>query len=592
MGRLREIFKIANGKLPSQNSAYVKLRGIAYPIDVFLSGSLRFARKIGSPLPIWLPDNQTTLASDASLSSDQISLSRPLSWFTLGSKVVIGENFYTFVDDILDEGLTLSLTDKTTLSYAAGSTVDLYGHPLEINGTFPYLSDLPPLPDEFVHDLVPRSSVVALADTNQVLSGEPTIDDVLAVAGDRVLLLNQADPTENGIWEVSVFGWTRPSDFSPGTHASKAHVFVLGGTVYAVSSWVCTASSSLDTIDTDPLTWSRFSNVTTFVVHSEYFIYPGDEINYGFSDYRVAEALDVGTTTDGRTTYQITIDLGIPATLTDGASDQVYLRAYPAYASTPRPLPKIPMTNSTIGPFLYDRVSGSFFEDLYVEEVDVVNLHSSSGDITSRTLDAGKNSLVYSIPLSSDSFLFWDKTRGSLNYSRSLQTFVAFTDTKGKFHMYFECVPKMAHTAGFEGWRVKVKPDRDVHMVVELEPNPLPDAIPPATRRGTSLTGGLETYVNIDFPEGSDPISRIHVSFDSEIVSGDYHEGTRIDMGSWETRGVPSLSFISHATIAKVVGGHVWASGSAMAKPYWLRLAYLKVQSDLYARFNGGLLST
>jgi len=589
VGVLKEIFQLVNGKLPSYNSAYVKLRGIAFPLDVFLSGKLRFARRIGSPLPIWFPDNQTVLAKDASTLSDLLYLERPLPWITVGSKIVVGSNFYTFVDDVLDDGTTLSLSSKAPLSYTAGSTVDLYGHPLELNGTFTFVGGLPPLPDEFVHDLISKGSAVAASTVNQILSGEPTIDGVLAVTGDRVLLLNQTNPVENGLWEVSVFGWSRPSDFSDGTSVSHSHVFVLGGTDLASSSWVCTAEAGIDTVSVDALTWSRFSNVTTFVVHSDYSIYPGDEINYGFSDYRVVEALATGTLADGRTTYQITIDLGIPHTLDDGATDQVYLRAYPAYESRLRPLPKIPLTASTIGAFLYDRMSGSFREDVDVEEVDIVRLHNAAGDILTRAPSAGKNYLVYNLPIPSDSFLFWDKTRGSLNYSRSNQTFVAFTDDEGKFHLYFECVPPIAHTPGFKGWSVKVTPSAPVQMVVELEPNPL---LPPFVAPRVDLPAGLESVVNIDFPEGSAPINRIHVSFNSEVVAGDFNAGTRIDMGSWETRGVQSLSSISHITIAKIVGQHVWASGSAFAKPYWLRLAYLKVQTDLYARFNGGLLST
>jgi hypothetical protein len=611
MGRVRKLFDLVNGKLPSYNSAFLKLRGIAHPLDVFLSGRLRFARKVGSPLPIWLPDNQTTLASAVSPTKDQISVSELISWIQPGSKLLIDGRAFAYVDDVLNSGMTFLLTEPLITGYPAGTTVDLYGHPLELNGTY-----VPPVvtthvPDDFVRGLQPRGSAVAAADTNQVLVGELTIDGVVTVTGDRVLLTNQTDPTENGVWVVSVFSWQRPSDFEGGTEASHAQVFVTGGATYAGTSWVCTATSGSDEISDpfalpspivgDPLTWAQLSTVTTFVVHSEYPIYPGDVINYKFFEYDVAEALSVGSLPDGRTTYQITVDVGIPDTLEDGSTTQVYLRAYPAYESERRPLPNIPITENNIGPFLYDRVSGSFFEDLEVEEVDVVSLFTASGTRILRQKDAGKNYLIYNVAIPSDAFLFWDLDAGRLNYSRMNKTFVAFTDDQGKFHLHFNCIPEIVHVQDFQGWRVQVTPQNDTYMVVQLEPNSVlapfttraPGAAPPPPlpRGGVFLPAGVTTSVNIDFPEGSQDISKIHVMFDSEVVPGTTNAGTRIDMESWEIRGIQTTAFVSHATIAKVTGRNVWGSSSAFAKPYWLRLTYLQVQTDLYSRFNGGLLA-
>lgn len=606
MGRVRDLFQLVNGKLPSYNSAFIKVRGIAHPLDPFLSGTLRFARKVGSPLPIWLPDNQTTLSTGASAASSRLALSSPLPWFRIGSKILVDGRFFTSIDDILESGNVLSLVEPLTTGYPAGTTVDLYGHPLELNGTYTPTPSSTPISDDFVRNLSPRGSVSAVSDTNQVLSGEPIIDGVSLVSGERVLLINQTDPTENGIWEVSVFSWSRPSDFRGGSAASRAQVFVLGGTTYSRSSWVCTSTSGLDIIS-DPfalpspilggvLTWAQLSTVNTFVVHSEFPIYTGDVINYRFFEYSVAESLPVGSLPDGRITYQVTVDVGIPDILEDGRSDQVYLRAFPSYESERRPLPNIPLTENNVGPFLYDRISGSFFEDLDVEELDVVRLHTASGSEILRQ-EASKNYLVYNLAIPSDSFLFWDLSQGRLNFRRSTSSFVAVCNSDGKFHLHYSCVPELAPIDGFEGWRVQVTPEHDTYMVVHLDPNPLlspftlrapgAPAPPPPPRGGVFLPAGVTTTVNIDFPVGSDPIQKIHVLFDSPG-----NPGATVDMGSWEIRGLQTVAFISHVTIAKVSGRNVWASSSALAKPYWLRLTYLEVQTDLYSRFNGGLLAT
>jgi len=610
MGRVRKLFELVNGKLPSYNSAFLKLRGIAHPLDTFLSGRLRFARKVGSPLPIWLPDNQTTLANSVSPTKDQINVVDFVPWFTIGTKLLIDGRAFAYVDDILNSGKTLLLTENLVTGYPAGTTVDLYGHPLELNGTYTPPASPTHVPDDFVRSLDPRGSAVAAADTNQILAGELVIDGVTTITGDRVLLTNQTDPTQNGLWVVSVFSWTRPADFSGGTSASRAQVFVTGGTTFAGTSWICTATAGSDTISNplaippivgDPLTWSQIATITTFVVHSLYPIYPGDVINYKFFEYDVAEALPVGSLPDGRTTYQVTIDVGIPDTLEDGRTDQVYLRGYPAYESERRPLPDIPLTSNNVGPFLFDRVSGPFFEDMDVEEVDVVSCFTAAGARILRQKDAGKNYLIYNVAVPSDSFLFWDLDLGRLNFSRANKTFVAFTNDDGKFHLHFNCIPEIAHVPGFQGWRVQVRPQNDTYMTVQLEPNsvlapfttrpPGASPPPPPPRGGVFLPGGVTTSVNIDFPEGSEDITRIHVMFDSEVVPGTFNPGSRIDMEGWEIRGLQTTAFVSHATIAKVTGRNVWASSSAFAKPYWLRLTYLEVQTDLYSRFNGGLLA-
>ncbi|RWQ74984.1 MAG: hypothetical protein EOS85_21170 [Mesorhizobium sp.] len=54
---------------------------------------------------------------------------------------------------------------------------------------------------------------VRLATTvNVILYGLQTIDDVPAAVGDRVLVKDQADPTQNGIYTVSEGGWFRAAD--------------------------------------------------------------------------------------------------------------------------------------------------------------------------------------------------------------------------------------------------------------------------------------------------------------------------------------------------------------------------------------------
>jgi hypothetical protein len=49
---------------------------------------------------------------------------------------------------------------------------------------------------------------------NITLNGEQTIDSVAIVDGDRVLVMNQTDGTENGIYECGSGDWSRVADFN------------------------------------------------------------------------------------------------------------------------------------------------------------------------------------------------------------------------------------------------------------------------------------------------------------------------------------------------------------------------------------------
>lgn len=71
---------------------------------------------------------------------------------------------------------------------------------------------------------------VRLATTAAItLSGEQTIDGVSAVTGDRVLVKNQTDPTENGIYVVDTGDWNRAAD------CDGPYDLVQGSLVYVVS---------------------------------------------------------------------------------------------------------------------------------------------------------------------------------------------------------------------------------------------------------------------------------------------------------------------------------------------------------------------
>lgn len=71
-----------------------------------------------------------------------------------------------------------------------------------------------------------------------------TIDGVILVTGDRILIKDQAAATENGIYIVNASGApTRSSDMNVAAEFPSATVAVSAGTVNADTQWVCTNNS-------------------------------------------------------------------------------------------------------------------------------------------------------------------------------------------------------------------------------------------------------------------------------------------------------------------------------------------------------------
>jgi hypothetical protein len=87
-----------------------------------------------------------------------------------------------------------------------------------------------------------------------------TIDDITLSTGDRILIKNQGDATENGIYIVKASGAPDRSDDMPADDtASGDFTFVTEGTVNGDHGFVCTSNSGSDTIGTDNLLFTQFS---------------------------------------------------------------------------------------------------------------------------------------------------------------------------------------------------------------------------------------------------------------------------------------------------------------------------------------------
>ena len=102
-----------------------------------------------------------------------------------------------------------------------------------------------------------KDSVRAATTANIVLSGTQVIDGVSLAVGDRVLVKNQTNMTQNVIYLVQTGAWTTAPDSTNGFLTSEAFVFVEEGSTQAGAQYRVTTTGAI-TVGTTNVTWTQF----------------------------------------------------------------------------------------------------------------------------------------------------------------------------------------------------------------------------------------------------------------------------------------------------------------------------------------------
>ena len=110
-----------------------------------------------------------------------------------------------------------------------------------------------------------KTSVRAIEiNANLSLTGAATVDGVVLANGDRVAVIAQTEPADNGIYVVNTAGaWTRSTDFdgtSPINEINSASFFVEEGTSLADTGW--TQINQVNTVGTDAIAFTQFNGAT------------------------------------------------------------------------------------------------------------------------------------------------------------------------------------------------------------------------------------------------------------------------------------------------------------------------------------------
>jgi len=156
---------------------------------------------------------------------------------------------------------TISDFDSAVAAAIAAGDVDLNGHKLVgvADPTNPQDAATKAYVDAARQGLDVKMSVRAASTANLTLSGEQIIDGVSCVAGDRVLVKDQTDASENGIYVVASGSWNRAADADTSAKVTGGmFTFVEEGTAAADSGFTLTTDGAI-VLGTTALTFTQFS---------------------------------------------------------------------------------------------------------------------------------------------------------------------------------------------------------------------------------------------------------------------------------------------------------------------------------------------
>jgi|GEM_PF-4893823 hypothetical protein len=119
-----------------------------------------------------------------------------------------------------------------------------------------------------IHNPAAAATTPAIGNINLSGGAPNTLDGVALSVDFRVLVKDQTDATQNGIYYVSVLGtgsngtWLRTTDANSGTNlVTGSYLFITGGTVNGNASWVMVTPGPI-TIGVSLISWELFSQTT------------------------------------------------------------------------------------------------------------------------------------------------------------------------------------------------------------------------------------------------------------------------------------------------------------------------------------------
>jgi len=567
MALLEDIQDYVNRIMPHHSAAHIIPRGIAIPIDTFLVGPVRFARKIGNFLPVLVPDNTVVLIQAAAKNDQHLHVSSLLSSFIPGAIVSLARGQLAEIDDAItfedDEGIIdyrIGLTEAISGPVAYDEEIILHAVPISVNIPNPYIADITVIGSNGIHTAMEVTANVA-GPTGRGISIVFTVAGALAVVED---VAHKA---------IAI-------DYVDGITTANA--------IIAACAGLTLATFTLSTGSLGTGTYVGADNMLSFAttmspgvrVLSEYPIYPGDSVSMftnpdlimSLTDTAVVDSTEIGTIVGG-TLYDLVLSDDLPLTVNIG--DVIYLRGFPAYQSTALPIPTNPVFEGQIGPLILDYISGTIadvkFEDgeqAFDETLTLEWLASDQSEIQ-RTVGALKNTIMPYRGIEADMILFWDLIEGKLNYRESSDETICIANADGQFAINTPLVPSLGTDVAWIG--TLINPEAVVATVTFT-------FFPNAPQTFTIPAGGfLPATFGVSAVE--DNPTRLEIAV-TTAVDGELYIRDMAVVGQ-------QVDYIRYSLVTNADGVYDWISSGLIVKPLWISLDMLKARHD-YANFNGG----
>lgn len=158
--------------------------------------------------------------------------------------------------------------------------------------------------ESLLQGLDPKGMVASASLSNLVLSGLQTVDSVVLTDGMRVLVKDQTNLAENGIYVVRAGAWERASDANTWYELSMGYTLVNSGTTNKGSGFYFSVGET-GTLGTDPLTVSQFTGGTE-VSAGAGLVKNGNELSVGQGTGIVVAGSTVGLTGQALALHNVT----------------------------------------------------------------------------------------------------------------------------------------------------------------------------------------------------------------------------------------------------------------------------------------------
>ena len=444
--------------------------------------------------------------------------------------------------------------------------------------------------DHYAHVKVVPRGLPAYADSllrGTVRFGKRTGNSVSMLGPDNTYRISSATSQTHIITLQLPTSWIQPGaliSLGPGQETQQVRD-VSGGTTGATTI-ITSGKLSFDYTNTDQVMLLAtplvvFSPVaqgaTTLTVMSQYSIANGDVFSFLQTDgliqsrteVQITRATLLGSTSDPvyKTLYYLQLSAPLQRPLATGLV--TYLRAYPAYFSSPVVVPGSLLSSQATGPFLIDLLAGRLQKgNNFTETLSAKFLDRSGNYVLGTAYDyvtIEKNRAVFERTLHAHYPLFWELDQGVMRMTPSSVIFRVAPNSL--FRVGTRCTPNFPPGAS---WRLTAKSTENCTIRFIFAPN--------APQQFTLVAGTAQTLVVNT--TGTDPITNIEINISASSPSCD------VSLSDWTP--LTTVDRIEYSLVVQATGIASYQTTGLIIKPFFLPSDLLGTPYDLGSNYDSG----